>query len=101
MYDVGYASLTEVHDQSLIWRVDRVLAPGGRVHIVAGMHTGRGVISSFLATAARHKLKTAHMYEVSITDPGIRREWSVERAGETMGERRGWLVVAVLVFVHV
>lgn len=77
------------------------MGPEGRVHIVAGMHTGRGVISSFLATAARHKLQTAEIYEVSITDPSVRREWCRERAGEGMGERRGWLVVAVLVFVHV
>lgn len=70
------------------------------MHIVAGFHTGRGVIGSFLATAARHGLDAVEVFEVRI-GRGTRREFRVDVPGEGMDERRGWLFVAVLVFVHV
>ncbi|KAB5592519.1 Histone acetyltransferase [Ceratobasidium theobromae] len=68
----------------------RALCPGGRVHIVAGFHTGRGVIGSFLATAARHGLDAVEVFEVRI-GRGTRREFRVDVPGEGMDERRGWL----------
>ncbi|CAE7121396.1 unnamed protein product [Rhizoctonia solani] len=62
--------------EALCDTLNRVLAPSGKVHIVAGLHTGRGVITSFLATAKKHHLEPAELYQIRITDPSIRHEWT-------------------------
>ncbi|KAJ1307531.1 hypothetical protein OPQ81_001628 [Rhizoctonia solani] len=69
--------------------LDRVLAPSGKVHIVAGLHTGRHVITSFLATAKKHNLYPSELYQIRITDPSVRHEWTDSVEGESMHQRRG------------
>ncbi|CAE6441751.1 unnamed protein product [Rhizoctonia solani] len=87
--------------EALCDTLDRVLAPSGKVHIVAGLHTGRHVITSFLSTAKKHHLEPAELYQIQITDPSVRHEWTDYIQGESMHQRRGWLAVAVFLFVHV
>ena len=67
-------------------------APHARAHLVAGLHTGRYVIQSFLRRAAESGLVAEDLRErrVSGTEE---RPWSVERAdGEDEPERRRWVV---------
>ncbi|KAG8732797.1 hypothetical protein FRC11_010922 [Ceratobasidium sp. 423] len=87
--------------EALCDTLDRVLGASGKVHIVAGLHTGRQTITSFLATAKKHNLHPSELYQIRITDPSVRHEWTDWIEGESMDQRRGWLVVAVLLFVHV
>ncbi|GAB1521924.1 hypothetical protein RhiTH_005023 [Rhizoctonia solani] len=92
--------MEDMHE-ALCETLDRVVAPFGQVHIVAGLHTGRGTITSFFDTAKKHHLEPSEIYQVRINEPGTRHAWRDHVEGETMEERRGWLVVAVLLFVHV
>ncbi|KAH7341766.1 putative methyltransferase-domain-containing protein [Rhizoctonia solani] len=87
--------------EALCDTLDRVLAPSGKVHIVAGLHTGRHIITSFFTTAKKHHLQPSELYQIQISEPSVRHEWTDSVEGESMHERRGWLVVAVLLFVHV
>jgi nicotinamide N-methyltransferase len=81
-----------------VCEIDQALVLGqtGRVHIVAGLHTGRAVVSGFILHAHKVGLRVEEMYEVSAGARQEQREWAEERGGEGMGGRRGWLVVAVL-----
>ncbi|KAG8706219.1 hypothetical protein FRC09_002519 [Ceratobasidium sp. 395] len=87
----------ELHE-ALCQTLDRVLVLGqaGRVHIVAGLHTGRAVLSGFVSRARKLGFQLGEIYEVSAGATKVQREWAEVREGETMGERRKWLVVAVL-----
>ncbi|KAG9098268.1 hypothetical protein FS749_004255 [Ceratobasidium sp. UAMH 11750] len=87
----------EMH-KALCQTLDRVLVLGqeGRVHIVAGLHTGRAVLSGFVSHARHVGFEVGDIYEVSAGARDVQREWAEVREGETVGERRGWLVVAVL-----
>ena len=67
------------------------------MHIVAGLHTGRPVITAFISRANQMGFRQEAIYEVKAGMEAGQREWAEERAGEGMGARRGWLVVAVLV----
>ncbi|QRV75054.1 methyltransferase domain protein [Ceratobasidium sp. AG-Ba] len=77
-----HEALCRTLDQAL------VLEDGGRVHIVAGLHTGRAVIAGFVELVLAAKFEVDEIYEVSVGTTPRRREWAAERAGETMGERR-------------
>ncbi|KAF8606627.1 hypothetical protein BDV93DRAFT_469174, partial [Ceratobasidium sp. AG-I] len=54
----------EAHE-ALCKSLDRVLVLGqtGRVHIVAGLHTGRPVIAAFISRAIRMKFRLEEIYE--------------------------------------
>lgn len=78
------------------------LAPGGKVWVVAGFHTGRAVVAAFFETAAQMGLVPECIYERDLVadaeDGGeIRREWKADREGEGPENRTRWCVVAVLV----
>ncbi|KAJ7281413.1 putative methyltransferase-domain-containing protein [Mycena rebaudengoi] len=67
-------------------------SPDARIHLVAGLHTGRYTIQSFLnaVSAAGFELDTALEKE---TNGDRERGWSVDRAdGEDESERRRWVV---------
>lgn len=91
--------------------------------VVAGFHTGRGIVRSFFETATEDardedgrqregpvtddqpgdadllavqgRLKTAEIFEVDVS--GNRRPWQPVRGGESKEEARRWCVCAVLV----
>ncbi|KAG8748277.1 hypothetical protein FRC10_007667 [Ceratobasidium sp. 414] len=79
----------EMHE-ALCRTLDRVLVleQTGRVHIVAGLHTGRAVLSGFVSHARGAGFSVEEMYEVSAGAREVQREWAEVREGETMGERR-------------
>ena len=66
--------------------------------VIAGFHTGRGVVRDFFASAAGEDtggpLAISELYEVDVD--GARRAWVAERAGETKEEAKRWCVVGVL-----
>jgi len=71
-------------------------SPRSRIHLFAGLHTGRYTVQSFLTAvaAAGFELETAFERETN----GMRqRHWSVGRAeGEDESERRRWIVYMCL-----
>ena len=67
---------------------------GGRVFVVAGFHTGRAKVAGFLETAEEEGLVVERIEEMDVE--GRRREWRQVREGEDLGERKRWVVVAVL-----
>ncbi|KAF7370512.1 hypothetical protein MSAN_00683100 [Mycena sanguinolenta] len=71
-------------------------SPHSRIHLFAGLHTGRYTIQSFLnaVSAAGFDLESAFERETNGTQ---QRPWSVDRAeGEDEGERRRWIVYMCL-----
>ncbi|KAJ6581626.1 hypothetical protein B0H19DRAFT_1207503 [Mycena capillaripes] len=66
-------------------------SPHSRIHLFAGLHTGRYTIQSFLnaASMAEFDLETAIERKTSGEQ---QRPWSVEREGEDESERRRWIV---------
>ena len=71
-------------------------SPESRIHLVAGLHTGRYTIQSFLDNTKRRGLGllSATEREVGGTQS---RPWDVSRAeGENEGERRKWVVWMIL-----
>ena len=83
--------------RSLQW----FLAPGGKVWVVAGFHTGRAIVAGFFETALEHGLEVERIFERDLVgrkknDEQIRREWVTEREGEGPENRTRWCVVAVL-----
>lgn len=77
------------------------LAPGGKVWIVAGFHTGRAIVADFFQTAVENGLVVERIYERDLVDrledgAEIRRDWVPVREGEGLDNRRRWCVVAVL-----
>ena len=61
-----------------------------RVHLVAGIHTGRWVLDAFLKTVVQHGLCTDHLVELRVRG-GYEREWyaGIEEDPE---ERHEWLL---------
>ena len=63
-----------------------------RVHLVAGLHTGRYVIQSFLNRVAKAGFIAEDLRERRVGGSG-ERPWSVDRAdGEDEQERRKWVL---------
>ncbi|KAG1834104.1 WD40-repeat-containing domain protein [Suillus variegatus] len=70
--------------------------PDTRVHIVAGLHTGRYTLQSFMNDVVMHKLQVERVVEREVMD-GVQRPWDVTRAEiEDERERRKWVVWMVL-----
>ena len=77
------------------------LAPGGKVWVVAGFHTGRAIVAGFFETAVNNGLEIERIYERDLNAGGqdgkeVRRDWVSEREGEGPENRRRWCVVALL-----
>lgn len=75
--------------------------PSSRVWVVAGFHTGRGIVAGFFETATRMGMETEQIYERdlnAVTEDGgeVKREWKPAREGEGPENRQRWCVVAVL-----
>jgi len=70
------------------------------VFLVAGLHTGRYVIASFLQEARNATFVVRGVSEVRlVAEEGgeeRRREWAVEREGETNADRSLWAVEIML-----
>lgn len=62
-----------------------------RVYIVAGLHTGRYTIQTFLSVLASNGFELETIAEIRSSN-SEQREWSVSREGEDEGERRRWVV---------
>ncbi|KAL7280422.1 hypothetical protein ACG7TL_005350 [Trametes sanguinea] len=68
-------------------------SPDARVYIVAGLHTGRYVINSFLRRMSDAKFVAESLVERSVSGSSNDRPWSVEHADEEdEQERRRWVV---------
>ncbi|KAJ6086012.1 hypothetical protein N7486_010293 [Penicillium sp. IBT 16267x] len=77
------------------------LAPGGKVWIVAGFHTGRAIVAGFFEKALENGFEIEKIFERDQVERGedgeeIRREWLPVREDESIERRRRWCVVAVL-----
>ena len=68
-----------------------------RIFIVAGMHTGRSVVSNFFRIAALYELIPDNdgIKEHNVVS-GITRPWKDNRGAEDIVERKQWLIVAKL-----
>jgi nicotinamide N-methyltransferase len=67
-----------------------------RIHLVAGLHTGRYTLQSFLDTVKTHGLQVERIMEREVVG-SIQRSWDVARAeSEDERERRMWVVWMVL-----
>jgi len=62
-----------------------------RVHLVAGLHTGRYTIQGFLKRAVASGLELISIDE-NEANGGPSREWSAEKSGEDEKERRRWII---------
>lgn len=66
-----------------------------RVWVVAGFHTGRAKVASFLEVAVEAGLEIEEIWERDVN--GGEREWIKEQGkSEDATERKRWLVVAIL-----
>lgn len=67
-----------------------------RVWVIAGFHTGRAKLVSFLKVAAEAGLEAKEIWERDVD--GYERAWLEERNGgiEDIAERKRWLVIAIL-----
>lgn len=77
------------------------LAPGGKVWVVAGFHTGRTIVAGFFETVVENGFEIERIFERDLVCQGVdgregRREWDPVREGEGPENRRRWCVVAVL-----
>ncbi|KAG9313079.1 hypothetical protein JVU11DRAFT_6519 [Chiua virens] len=71
--------------------------PEARVHLVAGLHTGRYTIQSFLNTTNLRGLVLQSATEREVDGEKASRPWDVSRAeGEDERERRRWVVWMIL-----
>ena len=71
-------------------------SPDARIHLVAGLHTGRYTLESFLDAVMTHGLQVERVVEREVTGDA-QRSWDVTRAeGEDEKERRKWVVWMVL-----
>ncbi|KAF7309870.1 hypothetical protein MIND_00359100 [Mycena indigotica] len=66
-----------------------------RVHIFAGLHTGRYTIQAFLNLAVASGFDVQNLVELEING-NQSRVWSVEREGDDESHRRKWLVSMTL-----
>jgi len=73
------------------------LSAAARILIVAGLHTGRSVISHFFHVAEERNLTADDegIQERNVID-GSMRLWSPEKSDEDIVERKKWLIVAKL-----
>jgi EEF1A N-terminal glycine/lysine methyltransferase len=64
-----------------------------RIHLIAGLHTGRYTLQAFMDAARSAGLDIRNAQERKVTSGSVQREWSVSR-GETENEqeRRQWVV---------
>jgi len=70
--------------------------PDARVHLIAGLHTGRYTLQAFMDAARSAGLDIQSALEREVSG-SIQREWSVSRAEtETERERRRWVVWVTL-----
>lgn len=67
---------------------------GARVWVVAGFHTGREKLALFFHVAEEVGMTVDDIYEVDVA--GNRRSWAEERQGESLSERKRWLVISTL-----
>jgi nicotinamide N-methyltransferase len=86
---------------NLVRTMQWFMAPGGKVWVVAGFHTGRETVARFFETAIQNGLEIERIFErdlIGKTEDGeqIRREWLPVREDEGPENRRRWAVVAVL-----
>jgi EEF1A N-terminal glycine/lysine methyltransferase len=66
--------------------------PDARIYLVAGLHTGRYTLQTFMSLVEQFGLIIEHRIEREVSGDG-RREWDVSRAeGEEEKERRRWVV---------
>jgi predicted nicotinamide N-methyase len=101
LFDIIVAADTlwnpETHIQfinTLCMCLDR--SPDARAHLVAGLHTGRYTLQSFMNAVIMHKLQVESVVEREVMD-GVQRPWDVTRAeSEDERERRKWVVWMVL-----
>lgn len=72
--------------------------PHARVHLVAGLHTGRYTIRAFLnlVRSGKFGLDILKVEEYKVDKENFGRAWAEEREGEDEGERRRWLVWIIL-----
>ncbi|KAI9679770.1 MAG: hypothetical protein M1817_004784 [Caeruleum heppii] len=77
--------------RSMLWFLS--LNDTASILVVAGFHTGRGVVARFFDHAEEQGLRLASIYEIDAS--GRRRGWA-ERREEDLGERKKWNVVASL-----
>lgn len=86
--------LHDVFTQTLCMTLRR--SSDARIYLVAGLHTGRYTIQSFLRTLIGAGLEVEEATERDVGGSG-RRAWGVERAdGETEQDRRRWVIWMVL-----
>lgn len=68
---------------------------GARVHVIAGFHTGRANVAAFFREAIpRTDLTVESICECDVD--GRRRTWNPDAVEDHAGERKKWLVIAVL-----
>lgn len=87
--------------ENLVRTMQWFLAPGGKVWVVAGFHTGRAIVAGFFETAVQNGFEIERIFERDLmakTEAGeeVRREWVTVREGESPENQRRWAVVAVL-----
>jgi len=85
--------------EALVWSLTHFLekSSAARVFMVAGLHTGRSVISNFFRVAgSRGLVPDDNGIEEHNVVNGITRGWEEERGIEDLVERKQWLVVARL-----
>jgi len=71
-------------------------SPESRIHLVAGLHTGRYTIQAFLNAVTKGGLCVESAVEREVNGDA-RREWSVARAdGEDEQERRRWIIWIII-----
>ncbi|KAI0272496.1 putative methyltransferase-domain-containing protein [Gloeopeniophorella convolvens] len=88
---------SEVHE-TFLDTVCAVLARtrDARVHLIAGLHTGRYTLDAFFGATREKGLVAVEAIEREVHGDG-RREWSVQRAeDEDERERRRWVIWSVL-----
>ncbi|KAJ5735089.1 uncharacterized protein N7483_000214 [Penicillium malachiteum] len=82
--------------ESLQW----FLAPGGKVWMTAGFHTGRPIVAKFFETAKKYGLAVQCIWERDLIGADgtgeVRRDWVPVREDEGPENRKRWCVVAVL-----
>lgn len=87
--------------ENLVRTMQWFLAPGGKVLIVTGLHTGRKIVKEFFETALKNGFQIERIYERDLTsqhedDQETRREWLPERNDEGPENRARWCIVCVL-----
>ena len=66
---------------------------GARVHLIAGLHTGRYTLQAFMDAARRAGLDIRNAQEREVMSGCVQREWNLSRAEtENEQERRQWVV---------